>query len=191
MQRREVVALVAVVLGLVLVGLSAAPQSARVVGLRTQWLILAISLALVLVAVPIGRTRRRGGVWMLGGVGGLAFGAIAVAARVLSAAVTRGRTADDVHVLVGAPASYAVLVATPLALVAYAAALQRGSVVAATAPLVVGETVLPELAGLAILGNHTRQRWGSLATLGFVLAVGASLLLCRFGEVDAADLVGR
>jgi hypothetical protein len=191
MQRLDVVALVAVVLGLTLVGLSAAPQSAPAVGLRTQGLTLAVSLALVLGSVPLGRTSRRGSVWMLGGIAGLAFGTVAVAARILSASVTRGRVVDDVQVLVGAPASYALLVAAPLALVAYATALQRGSVVAATAPLVVGETVLPALAGLSLLGDHTRSGWGLPATLGFALAVGASLLLSRFGEVGAAEPARR
>ena len=96
---------------------------------------------------------------MLGTVGGLAFGVVAVAARVLSGAVGRGGLADDVHVLVGAPAFYAVLVASPLALVAYATALQRGTVVQATSPLVVGETVLPAVAGLVLLGDHARPGW--------------------------------
>jgi hypothetical protein len=187
MRRLEVGALVLVVLGLTLVGLSAAPETAGVVGERTQWLVLAVVVALVLVGVPLARVGGQVGVWLLGGAAGLAFGAVAVAARVLSASVDRGRLIDDLHVLVTAPASYAVLVATPVALVAYATALQRGTVVAATAPLVVGETVLPALAGLALLGDHPRPGWGLVATLGFVIAVGASLLLCRFGEVDAAE----
>ena len=191
LQKREVVALAVVVLGLVLVGLSAAPEPAPVVGSPTQWLVLAIAITLVLVSVPLGRTTRPGGVWLLGGVAGLAFGTVAVAARLLSTSVTLGRIAEDARALVGAPAFYAVLVATPLALVAYETALQRGSVVAATAPLVVGETVLPALAGLSLLGDHTRPGWGSLATLGFLLAVGASLLLCRFGEVAALDAVAH
>jgi hypothetical protein len=191
MHRLEMAALVVVVLGLALVGLSAAPQSAPVVGEGTQWLVLAASLALLLAAVPLGRTTRSGGVWMLSGVAGLAFGTVAVAARLLSPSVRPSGIADDAAMLVGAPAFYAVLVATPLALVAYATALQRGSVVAATAPLVVGETVLPALAGLHLLGDHTRPGWGSLATVGFVLAVGASLFLCRFGEVAAPEPVRR
>jgi hypothetical protein len=89
-----------------------------------------------------------------------------------------------VHVLVGAPASYALLLTAPLALVTYATALQRGSVVQSTAPLVVGETVLPALAGLALLGDHARPGWGPVAAVGFTLAVAAALLLSRFGEVS-------
>jgi drug/metabolite transporter (DMT)-like permease len=187
MRRLEATALVVVVLGLTLVGLSAAPQAADALGTRGQWLVLAAAVALVLAALPLARIGGREGAWMLGGVGGLAFGAVAVAARALSASVTPGRLADDVQVLVAAPAFYALLVASPLALIAYATALQRGTVVQATAALVVGETVLPAGAGLALFGDHPRPGWGALAALGFVLAVGASLLLSRFGDVEAPD----
>jgi drug/metabolite transporter (DMT)-like permease len=185
LRRLEVVALVVVVLGLTLVGLSAAPQSAHEVGRRGQWLVLVASVALVLVSLPLARVRGRAGAWLLGTAGGLAFGVVAVAARALSASVTSAGLRHDVHVLLAAPASYAVLVAAPLGLVAYATALQRGTVVQATAPLVVGETVLPAVAGLMLLGDHPRSGWGAVAVLGFVLAVGGSLQLARFGDVDS------
>ena len=50
--------------------------------------------------------------------------------------------------------------------------------------LVVGETVLPAAVGLTMLGDHARPGWGLVAAAGFVLAVGAALLLSRFGEVS-------
>jgi hypothetical protein len=113
---------------------------------------------------------------------------VAVAARGLSASATGHGVGGDLRALAGSPATYAVLLAAPLALVAYAIALQRGTVVQATAPLVVGETVLPALVGLLVLGDHPRPGWGAPAVVGFALAVGASILLSRFGEVDAAEV---
>jgi drug/metabolite transporter (DMT)-like permease len=184
MRRLEVAAVVVVVLGLTLVGFSAAPQPANVVSTRAQWLVLAAAVALVIASLPLARVSGRAGGWVLGAAGGLAFGVVAVAARALSASVARGPLSADVHVLIRAPALYAMLVAAPLALIAYATALQRGTVVEATAPLVVGETVLPALVGLVLLGDHARSGWGAFAVLGFLLAVGGSLLLARFGEVD-------
>jgi hypothetical protein len=189
MRRAEVGALVVAVAGLTLVGLSAAPQSTRAMGTASQWLVLAAAVALALIPAALVRAGGRGGAWVLGGVSGLAFGVVAVAARGLTAA-TGGGLIDDVRVLAGSPASYAVLLAAPVALVAYATALQRGTVVQATAPLVVGETVLPAVAGLALLGDHPRPGWGVVAVLGFALAVGASVLLSRFGDVDQAAQIG-
>lgn len=183
LRRREVAALLAVVAGLTLVGLSAAPEAARPLSVGAQWLVLGATGTLVLAAAVVARLQGRGGAWALSAIGGLGFGVIAVAARGLSTHLTRGTATHAVHLLLTAPAAYAVVVATPLALVSYATALQRGTVVQATAPLVVGETVLPALAGLAFLGDHTRGGWGLSAVAGFVLAVGAALALAQFGEV--------
>lgn len=184
MSRGEGVALVVVVLGLGLVGLSAAAEPA--VPLRTgiQVVLVGASCALGLLAIPLARLRGRSSAWALGGVAGVEFGVVAVAARALLSA-TGGDLGDLPGHLLASPATYAVLVAAPVALMAYATALQRGSVVQATAPMVVGETVLPALVGLAFLGDHARPGWGVLATVGFVVAVGAALALSRFGEVSS------
>jgi drug/metabolite transporter (DMT)-like permease len=183
MHARDVAAVVVVVLGLTLVGLSAAPQSARVVGPAFPWVLLCCAVALVAAAVPASRWGSRGA-GVLGGLAGLGFGVTAVAARALSPTLNRGSLAADLRVLVGSPALYALLVASALALLAYATALQRGTVVQATAPLVVGETVLPALTGLVFLGDHPRPGWGAAAAVGFVLAVLGALLLSRYGDAD-------
>jgi hypothetical protein len=182
LRRREVGALLFAVLGLVVLGLSAAPQQADTVSEPLAWILLGTAAVLAAVAPSLARLHGSAGASGLGALGGLAFGVVAVAGR----AVTGGLTASvgtDVHLLLRSPATYAVIVAAPVALTAYATALQRGTVVQATAPLVVGETVLPALAGLMLLGDHTRAGWGGLAALGFVVAIGAALLLARFGEV--------
>ncbi len=180
--RRESLALVLVVLGLVLVGLSAAPEAASPLGATLPWLLLAGSAVLAAAAFPLARLRGRWSAWALGALAGLEFGVVAVAARALSSSVT-GTLGDVVHALLDSPATYAVLVAAPAALTAYATALQRGSVVQATAPMVVGETVLPAIIGFVLLGDHARPGWAAPAAVGFVLAVGAALALSRFGEV--------
>ncbi|GAB7007329.1 hypothetical protein JCM18899A_48040 [Nocardioides sp. AN3] len=187
LRRREVAALGTVVVGLTMVALSARPEPADAVSTRTQWLMLAVAVVLVVVSLPLVRVSGREGAWLLGGVAGLGFGVVAVAARALSASASGAGLANDLRALAGAPATYALLVATTLALTAYATALQRGSVVQATAPLVVGETVLPALAGLALFGDHPRPGWGPVAVVGFALAVGATLILSRFGEVDTSS----
>lgn len=181
----EWVAVAVVVLGLGLVSTSAAPESARAPGTWVEWLILAAAVALTLAAVSVVGLGGVGGAWVLGGVAGLAFGVVAVGARVLSSSARDGFV-PPVKVLATAPAAYAMGIAAVLALTTYATALQRGSVVRATAPLVVGETVLPAIVGLAVLGDHPRAGLGAVAAVGFVLAVIAALLLARFGEVTTA-----
>jgi len=182
LQVREVVALLLTVLGLALLGLSAAPQRADAPDERLAWVLLGAAVALTLMTPALVRAGGRSRAWALGGLGGVGFGVVAVAARALTAGLS-GSLGDDTHTLLRSPATYAVLIAAPLALTAYASALQHGTVVQATAPLVVGETVLPALAGLALLGDHTRPGWAVAATVGFALAIGAALLLARFGQL--------
>lgn len=184
-RRAEQTALVVVVLGLVLVSLSAAPESAVAPGRAVEWLVLAFATLLVVVAVPVARLSDQHVPGLLGGIAGVAFGVVAVAARLLSSLLTYDTLGADVHELLRSPALYALLVATPLALTSYAAALQRQSVVQATAPLVVGETLLPAMVGVMLLGDHARPGWGLAAVVGFALAVGGALVLSRFGEVHA------
>jgi hypothetical protein len=145
--------------------------------MRGQWVLLGVAVVLAVAAVPLQRA------WLLGAIGGLGFGVVAVAARVLTPSLG-GDLRADVVALLEAPATYALLVAAPLGLVAYATSLQRGGVVEATAPLVVTETVLPAAVGLTLLGDHARAGWGAVAALGFALGVGGTVVLSRFGEVE-------
>jgi drug/metabolite transporter (DMT)-like permease len=182
----EWVAVAAVVLGLALVSISAAPQVARVPGTGLEWLVLLAAVTLTIIAFPAGRVRGVRGAWVLGTVAGLAFGVVAVGARTLSSSTAETGLVPPVHVLARSPVSYAMVMAALLALTTYATALQRGGVVQATAPLVVGETVLPAIVGLTLLGDHPRPGLGVAAAAGFILAVVSALLLSRFGEVHIA-----
>jgi hypothetical protein len=86
--------------------------------------------------------------------------------------------------LVRSPATYALLLAGLVALLAYSTALQRGTVTQATAPLVVGETLAPALVGVLLLGDQPRPGWGWVAAVGFGLAVLGALSLARHGELS-------
>lgn len=176
-------ALVLVVAGLGLVSLSAAPETATEPARVLEWLLLVLAGLLVLACVPLASAPAGRSAGALGAVAGLAFGVVAVSARLLWARTTHGSLGSISGQLLVSPASYALLGAAPLGLAAYAIALQRGSVVQATAPLVVGETVLPAIVGIALLGDHPRPGWTAPAVAGLVLATAAAVMLSRFGEV--------
>jgi drug/metabolite transporter (DMT)-like permease len=162
--------------GLVLVGLSAAEDSATTGGPVLSWGVLLVAVALGLLAIPLGGLRGGVGAASLGALAGLAFGAVSVAARILPAPLT-------VHGVLTSPATYGLLAAGAVALLTYSTALQRGSVTVATAPLVVMETVAPALVGVFLLGDRPREGWAWVAVIGFVLAVGGAISLARHGEV--------
>jgi drug/metabolite transporter (DMT)-like permease len=186
LRRSDWIGLAVVVSGLVLVGMSAAEDSAVSVSSTAEWAVLAAVATLAVVAVPLGRLRGRAGAAALGAIAGLAFGATSIAARILPDPIELD--VDSVELLLTSPATYALVAAGVLALMTYSTALQRGTVTEATAPLVVGETVLPAIVGLVVLGDEPRDGWGWVAVVGFVLAVVGALSLSRHGEISEHDL---
>lgn len=186
--RADRIGLTVTVAGLILVGLSAAEDGTVAVSDAEGWGLLAVTLVLAVLAVPLGRLTGVRGAAALGAIAGLAFGATSVAARMLPDSLSPSDLVGSVSTLMRTPAAYALAVAGALAILTYSTALQRGSVTAATAPLVVGETVAPALVGILLLGDRPREGWETVAALGFLLAVGGALSLARHGDVaDAPD----
>jgi drug/metabolite transporter (DMT)-like permease len=115
---------------------------------------------------------------VLGAVAGLGFGLTALAARSLT-------NLSPAH-LVRDPALYAAVGGGVVAFLFFATGLQRGSVTAVSAAVVVGETAVPAVVGILVLGDHTRPGFAAVAVVGFLLAVAGALALSRFGEPRAA-----
>lgn len=184
--RRDKVALAVVIGGLVMVGLSAAEDKAVEVSSGERWGVLVAAVALGVLAVPLGRLNGAKGAAALGAVAGLGFGVVAIAARVLPE-IGLETLFSDLGTLLRDPATYALAVAAVVALLTYSTALQRGTVTQATAPLVVGETVVPAVVGVVMLGDVPREGWEWVAVMGFALAVGGALALAGHGEVTDTD----
>ncbi|MCD4523524.1 hypothetical protein [Nocardioides sp. cx-173] len=183
LSRSDRIGIAVVVGGLVLVGLSATEDRSVDVSDAEQWGVLGAAVLLAVAAIPLARLPGASGARALGTVAGLAFGATAVASRMLPGDLSPQHLLDEVGPLLRSPATYALAVAGVVALLTYSIALQRGSVTQATAPLVVGETVAPALVGLLLLGDQPRPGWGLVAGAGFVLAVAGAVALARHGEV--------
>jgi len=183
LSRSDWIGVLVVLAGLVMIGLSAAEDRAVSVSEAERWGVLVMAVVLAVLAVPLGRIQGARGAAALGALAGLAYGVVAVAARILPGSVRLDTLISDLGTLLTDPSIYALILAGAIGLLTYAAALQRGSVTQATAPLVVGETVAPALVGLIMLGDRPRPGWGWVATVGFVLAVAGALSLSRHGEL--------
>ncbi len=175
LSRRDKVGIAVVVIGLVLVGSSAAEDAEVAVSAAETWGVLIATVVLVVLAIPAGRLNGAAGATAMGAVAGLAFGATAVAARMLP---------DDLAAIPASPATWALVLGGVTALLTYSVALQRGTVTQATAPVVVGETIAPAIVGLTLLGDAPRPGWGIVAAIGFVLAVAGAVSLARHGEIE-------
>lgn len=155
----------AVTAGLVLLSLGSGSPG----DVLTTWS-FAIPVALGVVALCVAAAFTRG--W-----GGAALGALAGLGYAGSAIAVRG---------VGLPIEPAVVVtalAVPIfGLVSfwvYSSGMHSSQVTSTTAPLIVGQMLVPSLVGVAWLGDGVRDGWTAAVVAGLVLAVGGAVSLSR------------
>ncbi|MFJ7206308.1 hypothetical protein ACIQWR_22580 [Streptomyces sp. NPDC098789] len=168
-----------VCLGLALLGLASGAEGSRPGSTALKWSMLGVVAAVLLVGAVAGRLPDRARALVLGLGAGTGFGVVEVAVRLIDGFAPGA--------LVANPATYALLVGGGAAFLLLTSALQRGSVTAATAGLVLGETVGPAVVGVVWLGDRTRDGLAWLAVLGFAVAVSGALALARFGEPPPPD----
>ncbi|WP_262413640.1 hypothetical protein [Actinacidiphila acidipaludis] len=175
LSRPEWAAVGAVCGGLALLGLSSGAEGGGHGGTALRWSTLAAAGAVLLIGWAAGRLPDRPRAAILGLGAGFGFGVVEVAVRLIDSLSPGALFAN--------PALYAVVLGGGAAFLLLTSALQRGSVTAATAGMVIGETIGPALVGVLALGDRTRAGWTPVAVAGFVLAVLGALVLARFGEV--------
>ncbi|MFJ2232689.1 DMT family transporter [Streptomyces sp. NPDC087859] len=144
-----------------------------------KYVMLAVAVGVLLLGLCGGRLPERGRASLLGLGAGFGFGVVEVAVRLIDSL--------SLSELLVNPAAYALLLGGGAAFLCLTSALQRGSVTAATAAMVIGETVWPALVGVVWLGDRTREGLGWLAVLGFLVAVVGALGLARFGEAPVEE----
>ncbi|GAA0654220.1 hypothetical protein GCM10010193_00420 [Kitasatospora atroaurantiaca] len=175
--RRDTAGLFAVCVGLVLLGLGSGPEGHADGGTAFQLGLLAGAVGTVAVGLLLTRGRGTPVAAALGFLAGMGFGVVSLAVRVLSPGTPLGVFTEA--------AAYALAIGGTAAYLWYALALQRGAMTAVIAAVIVGETVVPGLIGVAVLGDRPRPGYTWAAVAGFVLAVGGTFALARFGELES------
>ncbi len=182
--RQGLLALAALGAGLVLLALSAAPESVQPTS--TTW--RAVLLLTLLPCIALGALcARRVGQWATAGLAfcsGLAFSVVALGARTLRIPPHRWHVLAD-------PALAAVVVGGILGTLLFAMALQRGAVTTMTALTFATDTVVPSVIGLVLLSDATRPGHRIAALAGFALAVGGAVATAFVAPVDHGRAAGR
>ncbi|MEV4436301.1 hypothetical protein [Streptomyces sp. NPDC049585] len=160
--------------GLALLALASGSEGSGTGSTALRVGVLCVAAGVLAIGAAAGRLPGRARAATLGLGAGLGFGVVEVAVRLI----------DDLSLpaLLTNPASYALLLGGGAAFLLLTSALHRGSVTAATAGMVIGETLGPAWVGVAWLGDTTRPGLLPLAVAGFTLAVLGALALARFGE---------
>jgi drug/metabolite transporter (DMT)-like permease len=162
-------AVAAMVVGLGLLAVAAGPVGGSYFSTTTIVVLYAVLLVNAVLGWLAWRSRGSLGVVALGVLAGTAYGGSPVASRALA------DPALDVHTI--APALTIGLFGG-LGFLLYSAALKRGAVTAATAPVVMLSTVIPAVVGLATFGDEVRPGWRAGAVVAFAISVVAGAVLC-------------
>lgn len=174
LQRREIVALVALGVGLVLLAISAKAEDAHPLPRAGEWALLAGVAGVFAFGIVSARsTHRRSGVSLAIGAG-LGFAGLGIAARALVVPRPLWRVVEE-------PLVWAVVGYGVAGMLLFATALQRGSVTTATALTFAVETVIPAVVGLAFLGDSPRSGFAGVAAGGFALTLAGATALARYG----------
>lgn len=158
-------ALAAVTGGLVLLALGSGSPGEVVV---TSSLAGALVAGFAVIALLATRGAGLPAAW-LGTVAGLGYAGSAIAVRGVEASL---------HPLV-AVAALAVPAYSLVAFWLYSLGMDRAGVSSVTAPLIVAQTVVPALVGVALLGDGVRSGWWPGVAAGLVLATAGAILLSR------------
>lgn len=173
LSRTEWVAVGVVCAGLLMLGLASGEEGSGTGSDALRYGLLGVAVLVLLVGAAAGRLPDGPRALTLGLAAGTGFGVVEVAVRLID-----GFSWTEL----ANPALYALLLGGAAGFLLLTSALQRGSVTAATAGLVLGETIGPALVGVVWLGDRTRDGLAWLAVLGFTVAVTGALALARFGE---------
>jgi hypothetical protein len=168
-------AVMAMVIGLALLAVSAAPETGTTLGLPLA-VIGFSAVTLLVLALTLDRVvRSRTSSSALAVIAGVSFGAWASIPR-LTHDGPEANAVGALFVVIG--------------LTAYAAGLRRGTAVSMMAITVAAESLLPALCGLAV-GDTARPGPQVLAVAGFVLAVASAVLIAVVDRErpEAADPV--
>jgi drug/metabolite transporter (DMT)-like permease len=117
------------------------------------------------------------GAALVGMVAGTGFAIVSISSRLIPEITPSS--------VLTSPATYTLAVSGGLAFFLYSVALQRGSVMTATAPMIVLQTATPAAVGVLLLGDTIRPGWSIAAALGLVLSGAGATALARFEGVAA------
>jgi drug/metabolite transporter (DMT)-like permease len=171
------VAVGAVCLGLALLATAAGDTGGENFSSAADFWLAAAVGGLLVAALAATRFSGAVGAALVGLVAGVGFALVSVSSRLVPKIA--------VGEVLSAPATYALIICGASAFFLYSVALQRGSVMTATAPMIVMQTVVPSAIGVLALGDTIRPGWSLAAALGLVLSGAGATALARFEGVAA------
>ena len=179
--RRDWTAIATVVVSLLVLGLTAGHLGDRPATWALHWGVLAASVVILGAAVALIRVLGARAAVPAGLIAGTLFGLMAVGVRVVD-----GVAPLQVGVMLTDPAFWTIVIAGVGGFYLFTVALQLGSVNGAAAAVVVGETVVPGVIGVLLLGDTARPGLLWLGGVAFLGAVAGAVAVAMLGATEQA-----
>jgi drug/metabolite transporter (DMT)-like permease len=176
-------AIVAQIGGLAVLALSAGDVGGHDVdAIHAVVLYAGLVVLLVLGILAVRRTGARSGV-LLGVLAGLAYAGSPIASRPL---------ADPTLDLATLATLLVIGLYGLLGFWLYSVAMKRITVTAATAPVILLQTLVPAAVGILVFSDEVRAGWWPVAVVGMLVSTGGALVLCGAdGRLEHLDEMGR
>lgn len=184
LRTRDWAAIAIVLVALCILGFSAGELGTEVPGRHMHWSVLAASVLVFAFGVALVRLLGHKAAVPAGLIAGVLYGAMAVAVRIV-----HGLDPLQWHALIADPAAWAVLFAGGGGFYLFTVALQLGSVNGVAAALVMGETVIPGVVGVLLLGDVAKPGLGWLVGVAFATAVAGAVAIAIFGAAEQEPAV--
>lgn len=184
LRARDWAAIATVLAALCVLGFSAGELGTEVPGRHMHWSVLVTAALIFVFGVVLVRMLGKKAAVPAGLIAGILYGAMAVAVR-----IAHGLDPFQWHALVSDPAAWAVLVAGGGGFYLFTVALQIGSVNGVAAALVMGETVIPGVVGVLLLGDVAKPGLGWLVGVAFATAVAGAVAIAIFGAAEQEPAV--
>lgn len=169
-RRRDLIAIVVLVGALAVLAFCGQEQPAPAISRGTEMVLTVAGFVVVAAAGAAVLLAGRAGSLVLAVLAGLAYSMTALAARGVSLRTPLIATLAE-------PLLWVVVGSGIAGTVAYAAALQHGSVSSVTALTWAVEVVVPAAVAIPLLGDEIRAGWGPAAVLALGLVVAATVVL--------------
>lgn len=176
---RDKLAIGTVVVSLCVLGVTAGHRGTTTATAGLHWGGLSVSLLILAGGVALIRLLGSRAAVPAGLIAGVLYGAMAVGVRVVD-----GLDPFRAGILLADPAWWTIVIAGLGGFYLFTVALQLGSVNGAAAALVAGETVVPGIIGVVLLGDSAERGLGWLVALAFVGAVAGAVSVAIFGAAE-------
>ncbi len=182
LNRQFIISIIVIILGLVLLALTATPEKAVHTGNSINLGITLFPAILLILGILFSSKTKAFNSFVLAALGGLAFGGVAIAGRMIHF------NYPLVKLLIN-PIAISLVAYGLIGIILFTIALQRSAASSANAIMIACSTLFPILVGLIFLGDHPKNNQWSLVVLGVLFTLSGTLLIAfRFDRILSTRL---